>query len=385
MASTDQKQTKRKVRFTLPTAEDFGRWSSVRGRSLTKKPPIVTPPESIATKVDENKVHGTAKYINGTLNFSTADYKSVPAAKNGSSDGSGEARKEDRHKFKPKLLTSCLSAHKKKPTESAVNANVVKAAGNVVPVRGNIPPNDDISIQTEYKKDFMPKLNYFTKALHRQINRVPKSCAGTKKRAKTKKFTFFSPACLKRRKPTVLKPARRKRKIGDRIPNQLNVPAFTAMQKLSYQLYNNHEDTKNNTINRHLKQLRIQREENGGDREVLLLTDGEEDDDNDEDEEKRIEREATAVYAVAGDERERHQQNEQRKHGPEHAVIQSQLPSQAPIELSRDNSVSSFLEFVQRWRRVQNQSLARLNHWTGKQTTGVSVDVSGFKNSDVKS
>lgn len=71
----------RKVRFTLPANEE-----NIDGEEKIRRPRRSPLPRRIAhfphpippaKKVDEHKVHGTAHYVNGTLNFSNTDYKSA--------------------------------------------------------------------------------------------------------------------------------------------------------------------------------------------------------------------------------------------------------------------------------------------------------------------
>lgn len=66
----------RKVRFTLPEHENnfvsFIKSRNSHAVQVKKQPPVIPP-----VPVDETKVHGTCRYINGTLNFGQEDFKPV--------------------------------------------------------------------------------------------------------------------------------------------------------------------------------------------------------------------------------------------------------------------------------------------------------------------
>lgn len=361
MKSLDEFKTERKVRFTLPSEEELGRANAVRGRVVSQKQLTAIQQEMLALKIDEHKVHGTARYINGTLNFSTTDYKSPPTNTEESNDSGNENKKSDSHRFKPKLLTSCLSSAKKK-TANKTDSDHSNSSINATGIH---------QIDSPIRKDILPKLNSLSKTFNHHIQMPtsksipPKKKVKKPKKPKARRFIFLSPSCLKRRKrPKLLcAPTRRKRKIADRIPDTLNVPAFKAMQRLRYHLYDNDQDVAYSAINQHFMHLRTQRNSNAndeGERQMLLdmecSTDTDSDDEYDDDD-----------YSV----------NMNKWKG-----ISVNDLSQKPNPLSRDGSFSSFIDFVQRWRRVQGKSLARINQWKRKQLTAA-VDSSGFKNSDV--
>lgn len=75
----------RKVRFTLPDVQSSMIDSDeCETNSIKQQQPQTKIKENseqskymITTKKDENKVHGTARYINGTLNFTSTDYKTT--------------------------------------------------------------------------------------------------------------------------------------------------------------------------------------------------------------------------------------------------------------------------------------------------------------------
>lgn len=75
-------KTMRKVRFTLPITDDPNvrtiDFDLLKIGSNTPTPSVVTPPQfptvQEPAKVDEQKVHGTTRYINGVLKFCPDDY-----------------------------------------------------------------------------------------------------------------------------------------------------------------------------------------------------------------------------------------------------------------------------------------------------------------------
>lgn len=356
MESIEQLKSERKVRFTLPTETDYAHGPS-RDRIPTQKRISISniSSEILNRKLDERKVHGTARYINGTLNFSSTDYKQILSPADGSTEKLSE-HKDEHHKYKPKLLTSCLSASKKKtPSDEFSDDSYTKS------------PVQSIAIKTSDS----PTLGI----MHHQFIGRTTSKQSVKKLSQSKKrrFIFFSPACMKRKKPVLMcTPARRKRKIGDRLSDSLNVPAFTQMQKLRYHLYANYEDEKNIAINKQLRQLQLQKDEKcADDKKSLLIIECSETDDDDDDTSST---DGSTVVDIAN----------------EHLANFAHAPNHLP--LSRDNSFGSFHDFVQRWRSVQSKSLAKINQWKGKckQQTSVSTRqtaavVSGdFKNSDAK-
>lgn len=122
-----------------------------------------------------------------------------------------------------------------------------------------------------------------------------------------------------------------------------------------------------------LKQLHLQQSEENGkrtdDKQSLLIIDGSTDDDDDDDD--------YDVDHAKGIDSNAQSTTSQAKASPTTAALE--------IKYSRDNSLSSFHEFVQRWRRVQSKSLAKVNQWKWKyRAAAASVDTRGFKNSDVK-
>lgn len=360
MESSEEAKTLRKVRFTLPEEEELGRPNAVRGRVVTnsqKQLPAIQK-ETVALKVDEHKVHGTARYINGTLNFSTTDYKSTPSNNDGATERPKESQKSESHRFRPKLLTSCLSSSKKKPSNKADSDHSNKSA-TATGIHSAENPN---------RKDILPKLNSLSKALSNQIQTATSKASPPKKKvkkSKARRFIFFSPACIKRKKPKLMcAPTRRKRKIGDQIPDTLNVPAFKAMQKLRYHIYENDRDPKHNIVNEQLRKMRIQQIEDdrcsncSDETEALIDVES-----NTDSEDYNGSDSSDSVNKWKG-------------------ISVNDLSQAQP--LSRDGSFGSFTDFVQRWRRVQRKSVARINQWKRKQSTAA-VDSSGFKNPDANS
>lgn len=367
MESIEQLKSERKVRFTLPTETEVER-GSFGGRNKTPKTiPIPNiPSEVLNRKLDERKVHGTARYINGTLNFSSNDYKPIQSPNDGSTEKLPEPHKDDHHKYKPKLLTSCLSASKKKmPTDESSDESYTKATIQHCVGKTSASPAFEtvsrISVGRATSKQPVKKLV----------------------QSKKRRFIFFSPACMKRNKPVLMcTPARRKRRIGERLSDSLNVPAFTQMQKLRYHLYTNYEDERNTVINKQLKQLQIQKDEYNkcaDDKKSLLIIEcSDTDDDRDDESEIASSSDSSSDIDIGN--------------ANEYLAKFAQAPSNLP--LSRDNSFGSFHDFVQRWRSVQSKSLARINRWKSKskskQQTSVSarqiaaVVSGGFKNTDAK-
>lgn len=69
-------KTSRKVRFTLPEHENnFVSFIKSRNSPAVQ---VKQPPALPAVPVDDTKVHGTVRYVNGTLNFGQEDFKPIP-------------------------------------------------------------------------------------------------------------------------------------------------------------------------------------------------------------------------------------------------------------------------------------------------------------------
>lgn len=105
----------KKVRFTLPM-------DSVSDEDIEEEKP---PEESVNKKSnesqkDESKVHGTAKYINGTLNFCRNDYKPKPV------EAKSPPKKEKKSKKIKEIANamtfprSALASNSRRPIESPV-------------------------------------------------------------------------------------------------------------------------------------------------------------------------------------------------------------------------------------------------------------------------
>lgn len=395
----------RKVRFTLPSSDD-----DLPVKPSAFKPPAVPqkrlPPLTEAIqrepRVDERKVHGTARYINGTLNFAPNDYKTIPKPAT-----AAEPKTDDHHRFiKPKLLTSCLSKKKHTSDTIVMRDSMIRSPtmdtfdtqpNNIVINISNSNRNNNNNINNidnkkvsdankvnNQKDKPLPTLQTLTQVLKRKrrdaLTKKPKPV----KRVPQRRFIFFSPSLFMSRKSSSVMccaAGRRKRKITDRVPNTLNVPAFQRMQNLRYQLYTNHESSKYNAINRHLKQLQMQQNEEMGrgrydDNQSLLgprkvkkdaaengnddVDDGDSDVSDDDDE---------SQSTTSSDCDESHD-----KHSTKEKTSQTaHMPTTAlKIKYSRDNSLKSFQDFLQRWRRVQIKTLAKakVNEWKWKYADG---------------
>lgn len=342
----------RKVRFTLPSDDKLDRQPTFKGRLITQKKLPIVADGVRSQRTDERKMHGTARYINGTLNFAPTDYKAIPNQPSKSSSA------DEPYRFKPKLLPSCLSMAKKKHVEEHVSSHETLTRS---PTTNSF---DGLA------KDNSKTLPAASQPLNKRNDATSKKPKANKQQSPRRRFIFFSPSFMKRKQPVLcFMTGRRKRKITDRIPNTLQLPAFTGMQKLRYHLYTNHEDSHHNAINRQLKQLHLQQTEATDDRQSLLIVDGPTGDDD--------------VDGANNSNNDADEADSDSTTSTDTGAAKQQSPATAALKLkySRDNSLYSFHDFVQRWRRVQIKSLAKVNQWKWKHSTA--VDSRGYKKSDV--
>lgn len=146
----------KKVRFSFPLesasdedVEDVDEVEEVKEVGVEKLPDTQ---ESTESKKDESKVHGTAKYINGTLNFCRNDYKPLPVA----------PKKPPKKEKKPKKIKekvnvttfprSALANNGNRPIESPVCSDYWTKAFNGCKVIYENPANCQASPVNDQKK-----------------------------------------------------------------------------------------------------------------------------------------------------------------------------------------------------------------------------------------
>lgn len=185
----------KKVRFCLP-ADSASDDDIEEEKEQPNVPDKKAPPNE--SKQDESKVHGTAKYINGTLNFCRNDYKAAPA------DPKLPPKKPKKEKKARKFANvmtfprSALASNSQRPIESPVCSDYWTKAFNGCKVIYQAPTCSPASPTNDPKKN-------------RQRTRI-RSCT----------TILFSPTKCIRRSGCFRNGNKKKFK---RLPNELKVPA----------------------------------------------------------------------------------------------------------------------------------------------------------------
>lgn len=99
-------KTSRKVRFTLPEHEN-NFVSFIKSRNATAVP-SKKPPALPTVTVDEPKVHGTSRYVNGTLNFGQEDFQRTVVESKSKIEPTTENKIAE-----PKVLRPCIKPPRK--------------------------------------------------------------------------------------------------------------------------------------------------------------------------------------------------------------------------------------------------------------------------------
>lgn len=214
-------KTLRRVTFSLPDMSEDREDVDVPKKLLQRKSSTPLCKLTVknlekSTKKDEFKVHGTARYINGTLNFCNTDYKAT-------------AEKEDANKSS-KILPDKEDANKpntilpKKTADRTIVSETRKLTTNLA---------TRIPTDLEYWNKAFNGCNLLyenpSNSLHTLRKKKKKNCKSKIRRCTT---ILFSPStCIKRSRFVGV------RKKENCLPNTLQVPAKSrSFEKLSYKL-----------------------------------------------------------------------------------------------------------------------------------------------------
>lgn len=214
----------RKVRFTLPESDENITDDEAKSRRPRRSPlpkrvaraPLPTP---IGKRVDDHKVHGTAHYVNGTLNFSNTDYKPV------------ENNEQDVEMLEADKTNSILPLHKRSfkipkfkfTFHNSSNSELLK----------NTPSNFN---------GLRDELISSRHSNHKETVKIYKS----KSRRKTCTQILFSPTkCMRR-------PKNKQKNDADEA-DTLRVPAVDiAIEKCNYKIYNDGNDNGDGRVDKPL-------------------------------------------------------------------------------------------------------------------------------------